>query len=67
MSIMRRQIRESTDHLDDPYIDGVEYHDPNVCPSCGVVYNKKQWQFIDIKQIKLNEGCLLYTSPSPRD
>jgi len=65
MGIMRRQIRESTDHLDDPYIDGVEYHDPNVCPSCGVVYNKKQWQFIDIKQIQLDKGNYIGNAKCP--
>jgi hypothetical protein len=54
MSIMRRQIRETSEHLDDPYIEGVEYHDPTRCPVCGVVYNKKRWQFIDEKDIKLS-------------
>jgi len=54
MSIMRRQIRETSEHLDDPYIEGVEYHDPTRCPVCGAVYNKKRWQFIDEKDIKLS-------------
>lgn len=54
MSMRYRQIRETTEHLDDPYIDGVEYHDPTRCPSCGVVYNKKQWRFIDVKDIEFD-------------
>lgn len=31
--------------IDDPYLKQINYREPNICPGCGAVYNKKRWQF----------------------
>ena len=61
---MRAQLMTATQGLSRP--TGWHYHE---CDG-QFIYILKGWvelQFEDGKTIKVEEGCLLYTSPSPRD
>lgn len=50
--------RGGDDTLDDPYLRGIKYPDPNICPDCKAIYHNKRWQFDnDLKHdIKLEGG-----------
>ncbi len=42
--------------IDDPYLQDINYGDPNICPECGAIYHNKRWKFDeDLKrEIQLN-------------
>ena len=40
---------------------------PQICPICHSAYSQPSLLFFDAYAIESQEGCLLYTSPSPRD
>ena len=62
---MRGKARSKLDfRLKDPYM--VKYHDPTICPECGVVYHDKRWVFYDEKKKELIEKAEKKLCPACR-
>jgi hypothetical protein len=50
----------------DPYLTKKIYRDPNICPTCGLVYHKKRWHRDDKLKEALSETARHHKCPACR-